>query len=529
MGIPFYFSYIVKNHATILCKYNKQTLPIDNLFLDCNSIVYDVVHSMNYEELTQPVYQSIIQNVIRKIEEYIQLVLPLELVFIAFDGVAPVAKLQQQRERRYKSWYQTDALRRIHKKTTIDPFNTTSITPGTQFMYELNETIEKHFRMYPGKNKVIVSGSDVYGEGEHKLFSYIRQHVTPDSRNMVYGLDADLIMLSIHHLPTHQNMYLFRETPAFIQSLNTDLEPDCTYYLDIPELAKVITNDMNSGLPEHKNVNRVYDYIFLCFFLGNDFLPHFPALNIRTGGTDKLLAAYKATLGTTSNVLTDGNNIYWKHVRTLVQWLVQEEETYIIDEFVLRDKRERKYMPETTPEEISKKFENIPTMERELEKYIQPNKPFWQKRYYKALFQVDINDERRKQISTHYLEGLEWTLKYYTSGCVDWRWHYPYMYPPLLQDLIHYIPYFDTTFVEEKAPEPVSQMVQLSYVLPKPSLSLLPNELYLTLLEKHPEWYQTDCEFVWAFCKYFWESHILMEDIDIGELEEIVQTMKKNP
>jgi 5'-3' exonuclease len=60
------------------------------------------------------------------------------LVYIAFDGVAPVAKLNQQRERRYKSWYQNEMMRHVTKKTEVDPFNTAAITPGTPFMKELN-------------------------------------------------------------------------------------------------------------------------------------------------------------------------------------------------------------------------------------------------------------------------------------------------------------------------------------------------------------------------------------------------------
>jgi 5'-3' exonuclease len=113
-------------------------------------------------------------------------------------------------------------------------------------------------------------------------------------------------------------------------------------------------------------------------------------------------------------------------------------------------------------------------------------------------------------------------MKYYTTGCVDWRWKYNYNYPPLLQDLIRYIPVFERTFVTYKEPNPVSEIVQLCYVLPRTSLNLLPNKFYFELLKKHDNWYKGNCDFVWAYCRYFWESHVLMNEIDIDELEKFV-------
>ena len=107
MGIPSYFSYIVKNHPEILQKYLSQNMPMHNLYMDCNSIIYDSFYGMTDEEKKGNIAKDLIQKVIVKIEEYIKIVNPSDTVIIAFDGVAPMAKLDQQRTRRYKSWFQS--------------------------------------------------------------------------------------------------------------------------------------------------------------------------------------------------------------------------------------------------------------------------------------------------------------------------------------------------------------------------------------------------------------------------------------
>jgi len=513
MGIPSYFSYIVKNHINIIHCFSKQNLVVNNFFVDSNSVIYDCINSMDYSSTKN--HNNIIQKVILKLEEYISLISPNKYVFIAFDGVAPVAKLDQQRTRRYKSVYQNEIYNKVFNN--VKPYiNTSIITPGTEFMLQLNKNINEHFSNNPN---IIISDSSICGEGEHKIFQYIRDNKDQlyNDINVIYGLDADLIMLSINHLPVSPNIFLFRETPEFIKSIDNSLEPNKNYFIDIPEFSRTITTNINPN---------EWDYIFLCFLLGNDFLPHFPSVNIRTGGIDKLLNAYKHTIGGTNNYLTDGKKIIWKNLRKLVKFLAENEEYYFKEEMKLRNRREKHPIPCDTPENKYKKFEMIPTYEREIEKYINPFQENWNERYYKSLFYFDYDEKRVSQVCINYLEGLEWTMKYYTSGCPDWRWCYKYNYPPLFKDLLKYIPYFDNDFIVDKVVNPVNEITQLCYVLPRTSLSLLPEKIYNNLIDKYSHLYPSKFEFVWAFRKYFWESHIELPDIDIDELEDFIRNCK---
>jgi 5'-3' exonuclease len=525
MGIPAYFSFIVRNYPNILSKF-KSDIKIDNFYLDCNSLIYDAVHDKDFENLKDSDINIIINKVISKLYLLVNTINPTENLFIAFDGVAPLAKLDQQRNRRYKSIYQNNISKNIFKKK--DAWNTSAITPGTEFMEKLNKVIKKKINSKSfSVKKLILSLSDEIGEGEHKIFQFIRDF--PESHNnkktVVYGLDADLIMLCINHLPISNEIYLYRETPEFIKSISSELEPNESYLLNIPELSESIISEMKgiNNISGEQRINCVYDYIFLCFFLGNDFLPHFPALNIRTGAINKLLNAYKECI--IDGNLTNGTKIYWKNVRKLISFLAEQEEDFIRKEMKLRSKKDNQYIKCNTQQDKWKKFDNTPQYNREVEKFININNQNWQYRYYDCLFDMKIDDMRKKQICINYLEGLEWTMKYYTIGCVDWRWSYHYYYPPLLEDLIKFIPYFDTTFVTYKKPKPVNALVQLAYVLPRESLFLLPNPIFNFLIKYKSDWYESDCEFIWAFCKYFWESHVCLPEINIDELELIIEKL----
>ena len=122
MGIPSYFSYIVRNHRNIMVQYKSNKITIHNLYMDCNSIIYDVIYELekNNKSLSNDSY--IIKLVCDKIKSYIHLIKPKNNVYIAFDGVAPFAKMNQQKTRRYKTYYENNLAKKmgINKVYRVD-------------------------------------------------------------------------------------------------------------------------------------------------------------------------------------------------------------------------------------------------------------------------------------------------------------------------------------------------------------------------------------------------------------------------
>ena len=340
MGIPYYFSYLIQNYKNIILNLkNIDNSKFEYLFIDSNSIIYDSINFNNYENDTQ-FENQLINIIIKKLEELIKIYKPKKYTFITFDGVPPFAKINQQKNRRYKSSYQNSLFNKL------TPWDTCAITPGTKFMDKLNKKITQHF----SKNKnILLSLSDKPGEGEHKLFNYIRNNKCDNS--VIYGMDADLIMLSLNHLKYCENIYLFRETPTFIKSLDASLNPDENYLLNISQLGKqiykllsddvTIKDDTPCWLKEASNIldnsdnvigtnfyKKIEDYIFICFLLGNDFMPHFPALNIRINGFNILFDLYKELFNNDKTIVNDGE-IIWKNFRLYIEKLALQEENFI--------------------------------------------------------------------------------------------------------------------------------------------------------------------------------------------------------
>ena len=201
----------------------------------------------------------------------------------------------------------------------------------------------------------------------------------PNTRHVLYGLDADLIMLA---LATHEPYFkILREDVFFNQNNNKGCficgqsdhqAAECTgllisfnlFYHIMYVITKIGKKKEKVGVYDEKGqiVQRPYvflhvsilreylevelkeqnlsfgwdleraidDWIFLCFFVGNDFLPHLPSLEIREGAIDKLIDIWKRKLPEFGGYITNNGDIDLYRVQILLSELgTLEDEIFV--------------------------------------------------------------------------------------------------------------------------------------------------------------------------------------------------------
>ena len=121
--------------------------------------------------------------------------------------MVPMAKIRQQRLRRFKSpWVSAEEVR-LGKPESGPRWDSNAITPGTAFMEKLGKALHE-IRGSHGVQWVVSDASEP-GEGEHKIMKLMR---SVSGEHVVYGLDADLIVLCLLQLREgEKNITLFRE------------------------------------------------------------------------------------------------------------------------------------------------------------------------------------------------------------------------------------------------------------------------------------------------------------------------------
>ncbi|KAL6075040.1 exonuclease II Exo2 [Balamuthia mandrillaris] len=301
----------------------------------------NVLNPLTEKEMTLAIFQYI--------DRLFHTIKPRKLIYMAIDGVAPRAKMNQQRQRRFKSAKDAQealeqALAKGEKMSDGERFDSNVITPGTKFMARLSTHLKFFIRKKVKEDRawrqvtVIFSGHEVPGEGEHKIMSYLRSQkarpdYNPNERHCLYGLDADLIMLA---LVTHDpNFALLREEVTFGRNkkrsnkLNpaSGESPTKFQLLYINLLREYLDREFRATeLPFAYDLERVIDdFVLMCFFVGNDFLPHLPYLDIADGALDKMFEIYRKSLPSLGGYITNAGEIDWQRCETFLSFLAQNE------------------------------------------------------------------------------------------------------------------------------------------------------------------------------------------------------------
>ncbi|KAJ1928356.1 5'-3' exoribonuclease 2 [Tieghemiomyces parasiticus] len=522
----------------------------DNLYLDMNGIIHPCCHPegkpppKNEEEMMEAIFAYI---------DYIfAIIRPRKLLYMAIDGVAPRAKMNQQRARRFMTSYES------HENTLINPlqaekaaaegeegkFDSNVITPGTPFMARLAEALRyyvaERLNSRPGWRgiQVILSDATVPGEGEHKIMEFIRtQRGCPGynskTRHVLYGLDADLIMLA---LVTHEPYFaVLREEQLFgpeLRNRDPDLPPRYLL-LFISALREYLEAELTSypePLPNFNLDRAIDDWIMLCYFVGNDFLPHLPALTIRDGSIDHLVQMWQDLFFRKGTYLTCDGEVDLEFLQEFLHYVSFQEPHALVRSFPLdlnqyakeKYNKPRELMAVCNPnkdlpgfplpagsKEASEKAAqgasgeaiivasgNVPLLHQYNEEKLKERRqghqntanvsdepdvflalsPEEQKAlshewYYKTRFNVDANDrEFLDAITKSYIEGLCWVLKYYYQGCCSWTWFYPYHYAPMACDFRD-VAKMDIKFEKGKPFQPFEQLMG---VFPPNSRACLP-------------------------------------------------------
>lgn len=354
MGVPKFFRFLSERYPLINQTFDETMVPpeFDALYLDMNGIIHNCTHGDSSMELLSE--EQMFLLIFQYIDRLFHMIKPCKLFYMAIDGVAPRAKLNQQRQRRFRTAKEAEdnQARALKQGNPIErPFDSNCITPGTEFMARLSEQL--HFFIFKKMEEdamwrrvnVIFSGHEVPGEGEHKIMEYIRHMKAqpdwnPNMRHCLYGLDADLIMLS---LTTHEPHFSLLREDVLTRSSKKNSGSTAFQLLHISLLRQYLQLDFepkqnsslilnydpkNSSLtPPTWDIERIIDdFVLLCFFIGNDFLPNLPGLDISEGHLNRMMDLYKDLLPRMKPpYLTNSTQVNWDNLEMFLKELATFE------------------------------------------------------------------------------------------------------------------------------------------------------------------------------------------------------------
>lgn len=468
MGIPLFFRKVVSQNQRLIIE---ETPVCERLFLDFNGIIHGAAARILQEDRVSSSKEEHEERIINETIVYtkgiVAYVKPKRLLYLGIDGVAPLAKIQQQRSRRHMAHFLKNSETYVHPKFEWD---TNAISPGTEFMCKCTIALREHFEKSHYPFKCIISDSLDVGEGEHKIFNYIENTPSEKGTDVVYGLDADLIMLGL--VSKQKHLFLLREPVHFKKETHT--KPFLYFHVDRFRTALGA---------RYKHAIDLRSYVFLCFMIGNDFLPPLGFLHIRNNDVDTLVNMYlriledAPALEKPTLIYADGEQykINAELMESVLRALSENEPE-------LYRKAHVAYFNQSTQHLKTKQqqFDNygIYRKNRTMQGLFDGN---WIESYYVELFDMTMTpDPLIRQACTYYLKGLIWTSEYYFNKRNAFQWFYPYAYSPTIIDVYNLVQtsYEEIDKICEKTqPVHIEPELQLLMILPIQSKLILPKHL----------------------------------------------------
>ncbi|KAG9792350.1 5'-3' exoribonuclease 1 [Exophiala dermatitidis] len=357
MGVPKFFRWLSERYPAISQLIAENRIPeFDCLYLDMNGIIHNCTHKDSDSPTFRMTEEKMFIAIFNYIEHLFGKIKPKKLFFMAIDGVAPRAKMNQQRARRFRTALDAEKAREKAIKEGLempkeDPFDSNCITPGTEFMAKLTKQLKYFISKKVSEDvdwqgvEVVLSGHEVPGEGEHKIMEYIRQAKAqpgydPNVRHCLYGLDADLIMLGL--LSHDPHFCLLREEVTFGRQAtkkSKELEHQNFYLLHLCIVREYLELEFQEleqpgALSFPFDMERIIDdFILMAFFVGNDFLPNLPNLHINEGALALMFQKYKEVLPKMGGYINEQGVINLERLGVLLDALSEVEYRFFESEY----------------------------------------------------------------------------------------------------------------------------------------------------------------------------------------------------
>ena len=519
MGIPTMLLSILqsKKYKNVHNGVKNGEVKCDYFFLDYNGIIYGCYENVKGQFINKKLTKAemediIIGEVVRQTVYLIcDVVRPSKAVYISFDGPAPRAKMVQQRSRRYIGYSDKQFIEEKKKELGLplgEWDRSANISPGTVFMQKLRDRLVSvikggGFNKHQKSMDVILSDSNIPGEGEHKFLPMIKEDIPSDAEVYLYGKDADLIILAIS---THKNnVHIIREASVDSRDLK-DVYADYEFMqLNIDNLRDGFYESISFSGEGDIDKNRILnDYIFLTFLCGNDFCLPLNYMRIKNKGMEKLITIYntlqKQSASPDAMYLIGAEpelHINMPFFIRIIGELAKKEDDYMKEQYRrVNDARRGKrshftleaekdlspfdlFMSRFTHTEMCSPYHPYYAKYKADFAKIDYNSSYsiWSRQYYSTFLGMDDNDATLKMNCVkNYMESLLFTLHYYFKGCPSWTWHYSFRVPPLMTDLHAMLQegLFDIKSIRFTKGVPYTPFQQLMLILPPQMNELLP-------------------------------------------------------